>query len=172
MVDGNGRRRAVSDRFDIPGFPGYKIDKLGNVYSKKGGVLKFHQERRGYRRVCVLKKTGNKSRSVLVHRLMALTFFGLPPTPLHQVRHLNGDPTCNKIENLAWGTAKENAADRILHGSKSGKPSRFDVREREEIINLWRAGTSAINIAAKFQISTSYCYKLIRDANRSNIGYE
>jgi hypothetical protein len=162
----------VSEKFEIPGFPGYEIDKLGNVYSsKKGSLLKFHQERRGYRRVCVLKRKGNKSRSVLVHRLMAITFLGNPPTPLHQVRHLNGDPTCNNIENLAWGTAKENAADRIRHGRKTGKPSRFGVGEREEMRNLLQLGVALKIIASKFQISTSYCRKLIRQTDRHNISY-
>ena len=159
----------MSDQFEIPGFPGYKIDKLGNIYSKKGSLLKFHQERRGYRRVCVLKKTGNKSRSLLVHRLMALTFLGLPPTPLHQVRHLNGDATCNQIENLAWGTAKENAADRIRHGRVGGKPSKFSVQDREEMRRRSRTGIAVKNIATEFEISTSYCYRLIRN-DHPNIG--
>lgn len=162
-MDGDRRRSTVIERFEIPGFPGYKIDKLGNVYSKKGGLLKFHQERRGYRRVCVLNKKGNKSRSVLVHRLMALTFLGSSPTPFHQVRHLNGDPTCNNVENLSWGTAKENAADRIRHGRATGKPSRFGISVREEMQSRSRAGIAVKNIAAEFQLSTSYCYRLIRD---------
>jgi hypothetical protein len=162
----------MTEQFEIPGFPGYKIDKLGNIYSQKGNLLKFHQEGRGYRRVCVLKRKGNKSRSVLVHRLMAITFLGTAPTPFHQVRHLNGDPTCNSIENLAWGTAKENAADRIRHGRKTGKPSKFGVREREEMRNLLRAGVALKSIASKFQLSTSYCRKLIRQTDRPNIGCE
>lgn len=156
----------MSEQFEIPGFTGYKVDKLGNVYSKKGGLLKFYQERRGYRRVSTLKKKGNRSRSVLVHRLMALTFLGAPPTPLHQFRHLNGDPRCNNIENLAWGTAKDNAIDRVRHGRKTGKPSRFGNLERQEMRNLLRVGISARKIAIKFQVSVSHCYRLIRDVDR------
>ncbi|MGL5880995.1 MAG: HNH endonuclease signature motif containing protein [Xenococcaceae cyanobacterium] len=116
-----------------------------------------------------MNKKGNKSRSVLVHRLMALTFLGSPPTPFHQVRHLNGDPTCNKIENLAWGTAKENAADRVRHGRTSGKPSRFGIQDREEMLGRSRAGVTVKNIATEFKLSTSYCYRLIRE-DRPNIG--
>jgi hypothetical protein len=156
----------MGDRFEIPGCPGYSIDKFGNVYSKKGNILKFHQERRGYRRVCILNKKGNKSRSVLVHRLMAVTFLGSPPSLSHQVRHLNGDPTCNNIENLAWGTAKDNANDRIRHGRKTGKPSRFGIRERQEMRSLWKTGISIKIIATMFQLSTSYCRKLIYETDR------
>jgi hypothetical protein len=157
----------VSEKFEIPGFPGYEIDKLGNVYStKKGNLLKFHQDRTGYRRVSVLKKKGNKTRTVLVHRLMALTFLGTPPIPSHQVRHLDGNPTYNRIENLVWGTAKDNANDRIRHGRKTGKPSRFTSQDCQEMRNLMRSGISVKNIAIKFQVSIFWCRQLIGKVDR------
>jgi hypothetical protein len=31
------------------------------------------------------------------------------------IRHLDGNPKNNRLENLAWGTYKENAQDRELH---------------------------------------------------------
>jgi hypothetical protein len=50
-----------------------------------------------------------------LHRLM-LTVFDRPPTYGEQCRHLDGDPSNNHLNNLRWGSAKENWADRKLHG--------------------------------------------------------
>lgn len=54
--------------------------------------------------------------TVHVHRLVLTAFRG--PRPDGMVcRHLDGDPTHNCLENLAWGTLKENSADMIRHGT-------------------------------------------------------
>ncbi|NJK76353.1 MAG: hypothetical protein HC786_30100 [Richelia sp. CSU_2_1] len=87
---------------------------------------------------------------------------GPPPTPFHQVRHLNGDPTCNNLENIAWGTAKENAADKIRQGRRSGRLSKFKFQDLEEMQNLACSGVPTKKIAERFQISRSYCSILIR----------
>ncbi|QDF19815.1 HNH endonuclease [Mycobacterium phage LilSpotty] len=67
-----------------------------------------------------------KKRKVKVHRFVCEVFNGPPPSPTHEVRHLNGDPRDNRPENLAWGTAKENATDRVRHGRqyRGGKAGR------------------------------------------------
>lgn len=51
-----------------------------------------------------------------VGRMVLMAFHGLP-APDHHCRHLNGDPTDNRAENLAWGTHLENMADRKAHGN-------------------------------------------------------
>jgi len=45
-----------------------------------------------------------------------LAFFGPPPKGI-QVRHLNGNPKDNRLENLAYGTRSDNAKDAIRHGT-------------------------------------------------------
>lgn len=51
-----------------------------------------------------------------VHQLVASAFFG-PPPPKMEVRHLNGIPHDNRIENLRYGTRKENIRDGVNHGT-------------------------------------------------------
>lgn len=51
-----------------------------------------------------------------VHVLMCETYYGPRPGPGYEVRHLNGDPTDNRLQNIAWGTKSENAQDTLRHG--------------------------------------------------------
>jgi len=77
-------------------------------------ALKGHQGKKKYSTVslCHMNKKVTKS----VHKLVCMAFHGMPKTISMQVRHLDGDPTNNKPENLAWGTQEENWQDRKDHG--------------------------------------------------------
>lgn len=48
-----------------------------------------------------------------VHRLVAEAFL---PKSDDVVRHLDGQPSNNSVENLAWGTAYDNHLDTVRHG--------------------------------------------------------
>lgn len=54
-----------------------------------------------------------------VHQLVCEAFYGPRPSRTHQVRHLNGIRTDNRLENLCWGTPEENAQDTVKHGHHS-----------------------------------------------------
>jgi hypothetical protein len=45
------------------------------------------------------------------------SFVGPRPYPGAQARHLRGLAAGNGLDNLAWGSAAENAADKIGHGT-------------------------------------------------------
>ncbi|MFC3848880.1 NUMOD4 motif-containing HNH endonuclease [Corynebacterium hansenii] len=62
-----------------------------------------------------LSRGDGRSNNRMVHRLIAETFLGPRPDGMH-VRHLNGDPTDNRPENLAYGTHSENMRDMVRHG--------------------------------------------------------
>lgn len=120
----------------IPGFSDYCISKDGRVWSKprksfhrgyvlKGRWLKPYIDSYGYFQVSLQKKGKRICR--LISRLMLETFVGLRPTGM-QCRHLDGNNQNDKLENLTWGTSKENHADRILHGTNGIRLNEEQVR--------------------------------------------
>lgn len=103
----------------VGGYEGlYEVSDAGRVRSlprggTRGGVLRGDLHRAGY--PCVrLSKEGHKTH-LTVHSLVAKAFLGQRPDGM-ECRHINGDPSDNRAENLAWGTSSENSHDMVLHG--------------------------------------------------------
>lgn len=102
----------------IPGFPSYWIDISGNLAHDFHYVDGRIQKRKNK---IYLDNSGRPSVTLggmtkHVSRLLAETFI---PNPENKpcVCHKNGDPSDNRIENLYWGTAKENMLDKLKHGT-------------------------------------------------------
>lgn len=79
----------------------------------KGKMLKPNLKKNGYLSVDLCK--GNKLKTVLVHRLVAVAFIEKPDGK-DVVNHKNLDKTDNRVENLEWVTCRENT----LHASANG----------------------------------------------------
>lgn len=98
----------------IPGFEGYyEVSDHGRVYSSHVGRVLKPTNVRGYPLVHLHKK-GPRSDGY-VHKLVLLAFVG-PSNGLHAL-HRNGDKTCNRLENLYYGTPRQNMIDRKAHGN-------------------------------------------------------
>ena len=108
------------DARPIPFVPGYMVTPRGEVWSERAGrLLRPWTDPMGYPRVGLSTSQGPKK--ARVHRLVALCF--LQPASGPEVRHLDGNPSNNLVENLAWGTHAENMADVVRHGRTcKGKP--------------------------------------------------
>ena len=52
--------------------------------------------------------------TINLHRIVAYTFLGPPPTPHHTVDHVNRDPSDNRVANLRWATPTEQMLNRTF----------------------------------------------------------
>lgn len=99
---------------DIPGYPTYQVNELGDVrVLKQGGYRSVspHDTVRGYIRVNI-RDENDQPVNRQVHRLVALAFIGNPPDEERiYVNHKDGIPWNNHYSNLEWVTSSEN----ILH---------------------------------------------------------
>lgn len=98
---------------DIPGYEGrYQASSLGKVRRLVPNIAELktypNKKKKGYEQL-VLCKDGVKTKC-RVHQLVARTFLGEKP-PGQIVRHLDGNPSNNAIDNLAYGTASDNKRD-------------------------------------------------------------
>lgn len=103
----------------IESFPKYSISTFGRVrHNRKGNILALHPTN-GYLSASFYYETGRSTRNI--HRLVALAFCDGYEDGL-QVLHRNGNKLDNRADNLRWGTAQDNADDRIKMGEL--KPAR------------------------------------------------
>ena len=120
-------------------------------------VLKGTPTPRGYINVGI--RVGSSSRPIGVHVLVADAFLGPKPFTTAQVRHLDGDTANNCASNLAWGTATENAADRLRHGryARGAKhPGAKLTEEQVRSLLVRRAdGEKVRDLAAAYSVSVS-----------------
>lgn len=100
----------------IPGYKRHYISSDGKPYSKRNGRLRLlkTQQNRGY--LYTAFSENGKTVYPKVHRLVLLAFVGKPKKG-QITRHLDGNKTNNNIDNLVWGTFKENMGDKIRHGT-------------------------------------------------------
>jgi len=122
---------------DIPGFEGlYMVSDLGRVRSRFR-ILRPAYDNRGALIVslpCKRFKCGH--RATKIHLLVLHAFEG--PCPTGQVgRHLDGNPYNNVLGNLAYGTHKDNFADRDRHGRTArGEKNGFSTFTEAQIIEI------------------------------------
>lgn len=143
-------------------YPGYFVDELGSVYSTRSGALRRLSQsvHEGYLHVRI-RDGGHPSHEhkVPVHRLVLSTFAGARPEGM-ECRHLNGNALDNRLENLAWGTHKENMNDEIAQGTaaclRHGEKhncAKLTNKEVEEIRSLKDSGMTQSEIAKRYGVT-------------------
>lgn len=87
--------------------PTGEILNVAYNHTRQPRVVRARVTPNGYLR-CGLKLPGERIREVLVHRVVAIAFYGLPASPSFEVDHLNGIKLDNRPENLQWVDRSEN----------------------------------------------------------------
>lgn len=163
------------DAREIPDFPEYVVTRCGQVFSRNHPTgplsyfkpLKGYIDRKGYCGLTLCNPSGHFPRRV--HRLVAAAFHPNPDN-LPCVRHINGDPSDNRAENLAWATYVENEADKRLHGTwetrRNGKLDEAQVTAARK----WAGeGWTRKDIAYELGVSPPTISRLLRGKTWGNV---
>jgi hypothetical protein len=149
----------------IPGFPEhYEVSDDGQVRtwlvrgSKKvsdNPTAMVGWFMHGYPAV-LLRDVHGKRKCVRVHQAVLLAFVG-PCPPGQEARHLDGSRTNNRLDNLKWGTPKENSDDKREHGTmvtgEQTVTAKLQASDVVAIRALLRRGYGLDFIGSMFDIS-------------------
>ncbi len=151
---------------DVVGWEGYyQVSNKGNVRSlermsrvnpkstglrKMGGRERVLTPRNGY---LYVQLTANGRAKVYQVHYLVLTSFSGERKDKQVCRHLNGNPSDNRIENLAWGTHKENMEDRKKHGNYACGEKNINAKlTNEQALYIYNSDELGIDLAKKFNI--------------------
>ena len=134
---------------DVPGFEGrYRVSDLGRVYSfHSGRCLRPGRMTEGHMSVSLGARN-----SRCVHELV-LTAFAGPRPEKHEARHLNGEPSDNRLANLEWATRGRNIQDKKWHNG--GKNQKLTGEQARDLKRCLKDGEARKQIAARFSVSKS-----------------
>lgn len=145
---------------DVPGWPGAKCSRAGEILGPSGVVLKHYIDpHTGHRHVLIRK------RKLRVHHAVLLTYVGQRPLG-HNGLHRDDDPANNNVENLYWGTPLDNARDRRRNrGYPTGAQAPGARLTTEQVAAIRLDGRSSRVVAAQYGVSHTSILE-IRRGNR------
>lgn len=173
----------IEDKYyDIPNYEEYyqinpitqqvrSIDRWVNTNGRgriflKSKILTQSLDINGYLKVGLCKN--NKLKNIRVQIILANMF--LPnPNNYPIVRHLNDIKTDNRLENLAWGTAKDNAQDCLKNGNHKSFPGEKHYMwgtKGKSWLN-GQTGEKAWNSRVIFDTQTGIFYHGLREAGEA-----
>ena len=153
---------------EIPGYEGiYAASNLGRIKRvtnaatggwSAGRIMKYKCMSNGYG-MARLSKNG-KVASTMWHRLITMTFLGVPENEKIEVNHKNGVKSDNRIKNLEWVTRSENsrhAYDVLGKIGPRGERSGHSKLTNENVLEIRRlyanGGYKQSEIALMFGVS-------------------
>jgi len=146
---------------------GRMVSSQGRIKSKAGRISAGCSRGDGY------LYTNSQYRTEYVHRLVAASFLGLPPSPEHsQINHKDGNRSNNAVENLEYVTPAENNAHRCAN-LKGPRPKSKGVLSRGYGTNEeWTHHPSQISAAEALALSRSSVSACARGMQKQTGGYE
>lgn len=158
----------MNEIFKPWGVSGYEVSNRGRIKRIGGGqgfrpgkFLSPNKSSNGYLQVRLT--TDGSQKVIAVHKLVAEVFFGKRPNGLH-IRHLDGNKQNNSVDNLRYGTAKENGEDSARLGvMPKGEHVNTSVLTNDQAVNcieLLNEGMTPTQIAKSFNLPRNAIYKI------------
>lgn len=144
----------------------YEVSNLGNVRSLSR-LLSTGEYRKGIQLNCPIDRKGNGYifanlskngivKKKTVHVLVLEAFAGPRPNIFAQARHMDGNKTNPRLDNLQWGTPKQNADDKITQGrAQRGENSSRKVLTKEFVQWIRESKQSSIALSKMFDVASS-----------------
>lgn len=150
----------------VAGHAGYFVSDRGRVVNHAGKSMALHTCPNGYLRFRAVSDSGIRS-TLKIHREVLRSFSGITGS---EVRHLDGCKTNNHLQNLTWGTRRENGIDMLLHGTnRTAKLSRQAVLNAKIMKSL---GAQTNQIAAWFGVHKKTMSKALRGVTWSHLSWD
>lgn len=152
----------VSDQGRVRSLP--RLATCGRYQGKRrvpGGVMSGSRHAFGYSMVILCAGDGTR-KCYTVHGLVLTAFVGPRPEGA-ECRHLDGDPRNSRLSNLAWGSHRENEADKWEHGTRGvGSRSTAPKLTEADVVAIRKDQRTQREIAKAYGITQSNvsCIKL------------
>lgn len=149
--------------------PDYEVSSLGRVRSwkpernyaprpKEARIRKLKVDRYGYNTVTL--RVGGTRKHFTVSYLVAVAWHGERPEGC-EVRHLNGDSSNDRPDNLTWGTPLENSNDKEVHGTKvKGEAINTAKLTEDDVRSILASDEPVADLAASYGVSIGTIYHI------------
>lgn len=158
-----------------PRDPRYLVGTDGTIQGPSARVRKQHISKYGRATLTWNKGRKGDTSTVQVAVIVCETFHGPRPEGM-SAAHIDGNKLNNSASNLAWKTAKENAEDRVLHGTQTRGEAAVAARQHnlkltpedvEEMRRRRKNGERVVDLAAEFGVTRQHASAVIRRINWS-----
>ncbi len=143
----------LSDKDRVRSLTRHIVDTLGHEYTLPGRLKKLTRSDSGYL-VVILHKKG-KARTFCLHSLKLLTYVGPCPEGM-EARHLDGDSSNNRLENLEWSSHQDNINDKYDHGTMTSNLLGNSHKLKgniDKVLELFSSGKSTLEIAREYGVT-------------------
>ena len=174
QVDGAGEEwRPMIDARSGRLVSGRMVSSHGRIKSKAGRISLESARKDGYKYTKIRLGSKSQYRTELLHRLVAASFLGLPPSLEHsQINHKDGNKSNNAVENLEYVTPAENMAHRFACQKGRNPLSKAVLSRAYGTNDEWTHHASQTHAAETLRLHSATVSKCARGVRKHAGGYE
>jgi hypothetical protein len=153
------------------GFKDYCVTSDGAIYSLKSKrFLNLQYNDNGY--VVVTLRINYKTKTLRVHRLVAMMYLRDTYFDGAHVNHIDGDKSNNAVQNLEWVTREENMRHAYDNNLIISKPKTLSDHDLHLICQSLESGSRVVDVARMFSLEREIVDRIYRGTLFKHISYE